>query len=86
MRWLRERFRQCRRGVTSAEPRFTGTLKQVIGGQLVVVSEAGEPVPKVLPARALVRRQGRGSLRGQIRIPAGFDDPRASIAEAFGVR
>ncbi|MER5891781.1 prevent-host-death protein [Streptomyces sp. NPDC001876] len=61
-------------------------MKKVIDGQLVVISEAGEPVPKVVPARALVRRQGRGSLRGRIRIPAGFDDPRGSIAEAFGMR
>ncbi|MFC9620381.1 prevent-host-death protein [Streptomyces sp. NPDC056930] len=61
-------------------------MKQVIGGRLVVISVAGEPVPKPLPPRALVRRQGRGSLRGRIRIPVTFDDPRASIAEAFGMR
>ncbi|MFG2408320.1 hypothetical protein ACGFR8_29055 [Streptomyces brevispora] len=63
----------------------------MIGGRLVVISEAGERVPRVLPPRVLppevlVRRQGRGSLRGRIRIPATFDDPRAGIAEAFGMR
>ncbi|MEU8506697.1 hypothetical protein AB0C40_18590 [Streptomyces brevispora] len=58
----------------------------MIGGQLVVISEAGEPVPRVLPPKVLVHRQGRGSLRGRIRIPATFDDPRAGIAEAFGMR
>ncbi|MEU0134302.1 prevent-host-death protein [Streptomyces sp. NPDC006296] len=84
MRWLREKFR--RRGGASAGPRFTGTLAQMIDGRPVVISEAGEPVPKALPARASVRRQGRGSLRGCVRIPVGFDDPRGSIAEAFGMR
>nr|WTB33699.1 prevent-host-death protein [Streptomyces sp. NBC_00830] len=70
----------------SAGPRFSGTLKQVIGGQLAVISKAGEPVPKVLPPRPKVQRPGRGSLRDRIRIPANFDDPPATIAEAFGMR
>ncbi|MGW8884013.1 prevent-host-death protein [Streptomyces sp. NPDC055749] len=73
----------------SAGPRFTGILTLVIDGRLVVISRAGEPVPKVpplLPPPAKVLRAGRGSLRGRIRIPANFDDPPATIAEAFGVR
>ncbi|MET8330041.1 prevent-host-death protein [Streptomyces sp. NPDC005181] len=84
MRGLWKRVRQ--RIVRSAGPRFTGTLQQVIGGQLVAISKAGEPVPKVLPPRPKVQRPGRGSLRGRIRIPANFDDPPATIAEAFGMR
>ncbi|MFC9243512.1 hypothetical protein ACFT7S_05495 [Streptomyces sp. NPDC057136] len=55
-------------------------------GRLVVISRAGEPVPQVLPPPPKVLRAGRGSLRGRIRIPANFDDPPATIAEAFGVR
>lgn len=90
MRGLWKRFR--RRTVRSAAPRFTGTVKQLIDGRPVVVSRAGEPVPMVLPRPPLpppppkVLRTGRGSLRGRIRIAATFDDPPATIAEAFGVR
>ncbi|MBO0918113.1 prevent-host-death protein [Streptomyces laculatispora] len=80
------RFRQRRARTAGAGPRFTGTLKQVTGGRLVVISKAGEPVPRAVPPRVLVHREGRGSLRGRIRIPATFDDPRAGIAEAFGMR
>lgn len=85
MRWLwgRLRHRRCRAEV--AGPRFSGTLTQVVGGSLVVISRAGVPVPEVPPMRP-VCRPGRGALRGRIRLPATFDDPRGGIAEAFGVR
>ncbi|MGP3634774.1 prevent-host-death protein [Streptomyces sp. 24-1644] len=62
-------------------------------GRLTVISRAGQPVPKAPPppppyppAPPKARRTGRGSLRGRIRMPATFDDPPATIAEAFGVR
>ncbi|MEU5714247.1 hypothetical protein AB0G71_00385 [Streptomyces sp. NPDC020403] len=58
----------------------------MIDRQLVVISRAGEPVPRALSPQAPVIRQGRGSLRGRIRISAAFDEPRAGIAEAFGMR
>ncbi|WP_328905864.1 prevent-host-death protein [Streptomyces sp. NBC_00234] len=95
MRALWKRFR--RRAVRSAAPRFIGTVKHLIDGRPAVVSRAGEPVPMVLPPPPpppplppppppKVLRTGRGSLRGRIRIAATFDDPPATIAEAFGVR
>ncbi|MGW5271355.1 type II toxin-antitoxin system Phd/YefM family antitoxin [Streptomyces sp. NPDC004044] len=84
MRWLWKRFRQG--NLRSAGSRFSGTVKQVIGGQLIVISKAGEPVPKVLPSRPKVQRPGRGSLRGCIRISASFDEQPTIIAEAFGMR
>ncbi|MFE3946153.1 prevent-host-death protein [Streptomyces sp. NPDC059118] len=59
---------------------------QMVGGDVVVISRAGEPVAGVLPSRPKVRRLGRGSLRGRIRIPANFDDAPASVTEALGMR
>ncbi|MFD5186897.1 prevent-host-death protein [Streptomyces sp. NPDC058357] len=59
---------------------------QMIGGELVVISRAGEPVARVLRPRPKVRRLGRGALRGRIRIPANFDDAPASMTEALGMR
>ncbi|WP_148083831.1 prevent-host-death protein [Streptomyces sp. 840.1] len=74
-------------------PRFTGTLTQLVDGRLIVISRAGQPVARRLlqppsPPRPQPqwRRPGRGSLRGRIRIPADFDDARASVAEALGMR
>ncbi|NYE42954.1 hypothetical protein [Streptomyces fulvorobeus] len=60
-------------------------------GRPIVVSRAGEPVPMVPPpppppSPPKVLRVGRGSLRGRIRIAADFDEPPATIAEAFGMR
>lgn len=78
-RWLRRR-------ASDPAPRFTGTLIQVLGGGLVVISEAGRPVERALPTRPQVRRPGRGSLRGRIRIPADFDHAHASVADALGMR
>ncbi|GAA2411234.1 hypothetical protein GCM10010433_07840 [Streptomyces pulveraceus] len=80
--WKRFSQRQSHR----ARPRSLGTLMQMVGGELVVISRAGEPVERALRPRPKVRRQGRGSLRGRIRIPANFDDAPASVAEALGMR
>ncbi|MEV6852845.1 prevent-host-death protein [Streptomyces microflavus] len=73
-----------------AGPRFRGTLVQLVGGWPTVVSRGGvpvAPVPLLVAAsvRPTVRRAGRGSLRGQVRVPARFDDPHPRIAAVFGV-
>lgn len=78
--------RLLRRRTHDPEPRFPGTLMQVVGGRLVVISKAGRPVERVLPPRPQARRPGRGSLRGRMRIPADFDYAHASVAEALGMR
>lgn len=78
--------RLLRRQVHHPGSRFLGTLMQLVGGQLVVISKAGRPVVRPLPPRPQVRRPGRGSLRGRIRIPANFDDAPASVADALGMR
>ncbi|MFB7912860.1 prevent-host-death protein [Streptomyces sp. NPDC056061] len=84
MKALWERFR--RRHSHHAKPRFLGTLMQMVGGDVVVISWAGGPTERALPPRPTVRRLGRGALRGRIRIPANFDDAPASVTEALGMR
>lgn len=78
--------RLLRRRVHDPAPRFTGTLMQVLGSRLVVISKAGLPVLRTLPPRPQVRRPGRGSLRGRLRIPANFDYAHASVTDALGMR
>ncbi|MHC3815854.1 MULTISPECIES: hypothetical protein [unclassified Streptomyces] len=64
----------------------------MVDGRLIVISRAGRPVARALPSQPYpqmppqVRRPGRGSLRGRLRIPADFDDARASVTEALGMR
>ncbi|MGY3681858.1 hypothetical protein [Streptomyces sp. TE33382] len=58
----------------------------MVGGELVVISNAGEPVARALRPRPKVQRPGRGSLRGHIRIPTTFDDAPVSVADALGMR
>ncbi|MDX3639675.1 hypothetical protein [Streptomyces sp. MB09-02B] len=41
---------------------------------------------KLVPLRPEVKRTGRGSLRGRIHIPDGFDELPDDIADAFGTR
>ncbi|MCX4770297.1 type II toxin-antitoxin system Phd/YefM family antitoxin [Streptomyces sp. NBC_01285] len=60
--------------VHEAKTHLSRILEQVATGEEVVISEAGEPVAKVVPLRARVNRPGRGSLRGQIRIGDDFDE------------
>jgi prevent-host-death family protein len=72
--------------VHEAKTHFSRILEQVATGEEVVISKAGEPVAKVVPLRARVKRTGRGSLQGQIRINDDFDELPDDIADAFGMR
>ncbi|WP_415951689.1 type II toxin-antitoxin system Phd/YefM family antitoxin [Streptomyces sp. KLOTTS4A1] len=72
--------------VHEAKTHFSRILEQVAVGEEVVICKAGEPVAKVVPLRPKVRRTGRGSLSGQIRIADDFDELPDDIADAFGMR
>lgn len=71
--------------VHEAKTHFSRILAQVAAGEEVVISKAGEPVAKIVPLRPKLRRTGRGSLRGQIRIAEDFDDLPDDIADALGM-
>ncbi|MFF1921023.1 type II toxin-antitoxin system Phd/YefM family antitoxin [Streptomyces sp. NPDC058221] len=72
--------------VHEAKTHLSRILEQVATGEEVVISKAGEPVAKVVPLRAGVRRTGRGSLRGRIHVPDDFDELPDDVADAFGMR
>ncbi|WP_327709255.1 type II toxin-antitoxin system prevent-host-death family antitoxin [Streptomyces sp. NBC_00464] len=69
-----------------AKTHLAHILEQVATCEEVVISKAGQPVAKVVPLGARVKRTGRGSLRGQIRINDGFAELPDDIADAFGMR
>ncbi|MEU0632922.1 MULTISPECIES: type II toxin-antitoxin system Phd/YefM family antitoxin [unclassified Streptomyces] len=72
--------------VHEAKTHLSRILEQVATGEEVVISKAGEPVAKVVPLRTRVKRTGRGSLQGQIRIREDFDELPDDLADAFGMR
>ncbi|SCE43988.1 hypothetical protein GA0115253_1053611 [Streptomyces sp. Termitarium-T10T-6] len=72
-----------RRSVPPDRPLFRGTLIQLVDRRAVVIRGAGAPA---VPVReSTVRRDGRGSLRGQVRIAPHFDGPHPRISAAFGM-
>ncbi|MFJ1577531.1 type II toxin-antitoxin system Phd/YefM family antitoxin [Streptomyces sp. NPDC088147] len=71
--------------VHEAKTHFSRILEQVATGEEVVISKAGVPVAKVIPLRPEVRRTGRGSLKGRIRINDDFGELPDDIADAFGM-
>ncbi|MFD3910545.1 type II toxin-antitoxin system Phd/YefM family antitoxin [Streptomyces sp. NPDC058603] len=71
--------------VHEAKTHFSRILEQVATGEEVVISKAGVPVAKVIPLRPEVRRTGRGSLKGRIRINDDFDELPDDVADAFGM-
>ncbi|CAM5577473.1 type II toxin-antitoxin system Phd/YefM family antitoxin [Streptomyces cyaneofuscatus] len=72
--------------VHEAKTHLSRILEQVATGEEVVISEAGEPVAKVVPLRPKVRRTGRGSLAGRTHIADDFDELPDDIADACGMR
>ncbi|MGW8376369.1 type II toxin-antitoxin system prevent-host-death family antitoxin [Streptomyces sp. ODS28] len=70
--------------VHEAKTHLSRILEEVATGEEVVISKAGEPVAKIVPLRAKVRRAGRGSLRGQIEIAEDFDELPDDMGEALG--
>ena len=72
--------------VHEAKTHLSRILEQVATGEEVVISKAGEPVAKVVPLRPVVKRTGRGSLRGAIRLAEDFDELPDDLADAFGMR
>ncbi|MGW3290697.1 type II toxin-antitoxin system Phd/YefM family antitoxin [Streptomyces sp. NPDC001002] len=74
--------------VHDAKTHFSRILQLVETGEEVIISRAGEPVAKVVPLRAAVRRTSRGSLKEPVVFHDDFDDlsDDDGFAEAFGLR
>ena len=61
-------------GVHEAETNLSGLLRRVDAGEEVTITEAGEPVAKLVPVQ---RRKPRvlGRDRGLFEVPDDFDSP-----------
>lgn len=59
--------------ISYAKSQLSKLLERVASGEEVVILKGGQPVAKLVPFTAAVRRPG--SLRGRLRVGVGFDDP-----------
>jgi prevent-host-death family protein len=73
--------------IHEAKTNLSRIIDRVEHGEEIVISRAGHPVAKVIPLERRVRRDGYGSLRGQIVLDDDWDSPEtnAEIARDFGM-
>ncbi|MFD6391315.1 type II toxin-antitoxin system Phd/YefM family antitoxin [Nocardia sp. NPDC055029] len=71
--------------IHDAKTNLSRIIERVEQGEEIVISRAGTPVAKVVPLTRRVNRTGRGSLRGRLELPPGWDSPEtnAEIARDF---
>jgi prevent-host-death family protein len=72
--------------IHEAKTKLSRIIERVERGEEIVISRAGRPVAKVVPLPARAGRDGRGSLKGRLRMTADWDSPAVNeaIADDFG--
>jgi prevent-host-death family protein len=58
-----------------AEAQFAEVLRRVQDGEEVLVTRANEPVARIVPATAHVRKPRFGAARGLLHVRDDFDEP-----------
>jgi len=72
--------------IHEAKTQLSRIVERVERGEEVIISRAGTPVAKVVPLTRTVRRRGRGTLRGKLRLAEDWDSGcvNDAIADDFG--
>ena len=73
--------------IHDAKTNLSRIIDRVEHGEEIVISRAGTPVAKLVPLAHEVRRTGRGSLSGRLRLDDGWDDAETNeaVAREFGL-
>ena len=69
--------------VHQAKTHLSRLLEQVQGGRQVLIAKAGRPVARLVPLADAPRPKRLGLLKGRLRVPEGFNGPRARDAAAW---
>ena len=69
--------------VTEAKAQLSALLVKVEAGEEVIIARGSHEVARLVPARKPFGKRVLGALRGQITIPAGFDDPLPEFEHMF---
>lgn len=73
--------------IHDAKTHLSQIIERVEHGEEITISRAGQPVAKVIPLRHRLRREGRGSMRGQLWLAPDWDsnEVNEAISREFGV-
>ncbi|MGH3645697.1 MAG: type II toxin-antitoxin system Phd/YefM family antitoxin [Micromonosporaceae bacterium] len=71
--------------IHEAKTHLSRIVERVERGEEIILSRAGTPVAKVVPIERVVRRAGRGSLKGTLVLAADWDSAEVNeeIADSF---
>ncbi len=69
--------------VHQAKTQLSRLLADAAAGEEVIIARDGKPVARLVPVGTAPRRRKPGTLRGRIRIAAGFDDALPEAAQAW---
>jgi prevent-host-death family protein len=61
--------------IAEAKTNFSKLVRRVEAGEEIVVRRGQEPVARIVPLRKLGGIRGFGSMKGEIQIGEGFDEP-----------
>jgi len=61
--------------IGEAKTNFSKLVRRAEAGEEIVVRRGSEPVARIMPLRKRGAVRGFGSMKGEIRIGKGFDDP-----------
>jgi prevent-host-death family protein len=70
--------------IHQAKTHLSRLVERVEGGEELVIGRAGKPIARLVPYADSRPARRFGSMRGRIRVLAGFDEMDEEIAEAFG--
>ncbi|MGD1069660.1 MAG: type II toxin-antitoxin system prevent-host-death family antitoxin [Bryobacteraceae bacterium] len=73
------------RNISEAKAQLSALIAMVERGDEVILARSGKPVVKIVPYGGATRRRVPGSMEGEIRIAADFDQLPDDMAEAFGM-
>jgi prevent-host-death family protein len=61
--------------IHEASAHLSRLLKKVATGEEIIITKAGRPVAKLIPAAARPKRLWLGSAKGEFVVPDDFNDP-----------
>ena len=71
--------------ISEAKAQLSALVDRALAGEEVIIGRAGKPAVCLVPLVQRAEQRRPGTLKGQLRISADFDELPADIAHALGV-
>lgn len=72
--------------ISEAKAQLSALVERALRGEEVIIARAGRPVVKLVRHTPGAEGRRAGTLKGQIRMSADFDEWPSDIAEALGMQ